>query len=127
MINYLIDKLKLDTSITAIVGTKIVPLSRLEGTSVPAIVLQMVDATAEETKVRSINLDTTTIEVTTLANTPKSAWDISILIRSSINGYSSGDDILSCQFSSWASDVFDSKEVFTITSTYIVLNKIANV
>ena len=127
MINYLIDKLKLDTSITAIVGTNIVPLSRLEGTSVPAIVLQMVDATAEETKVRSINLDTTTIEVTTLANTPKSAWDISILIRSSINGYSSGDDILSCQFSSWASDVFDSKEVFTITSTYIVLNKIANV
>ena len=127
MINYLIDKLKLDTSITAIVGTHIVPLSRLEGTSVPAIVLQMVDATAEETKARSINLDITTVEVTTLANTPKAAWDISILIRSSINGYSSGDDILSCQFSSWASDVFDSKEVFTITSTYIVLNKIANV
>tara|TARA_R110000803_G_scaffold205743_1_gene272619 strand:+ start:115 stop:498 length:384 start_codon:yes stop_codon:yes gene_type:complete len=127
LINYLIDKLKLDTSITAIVGTNIVPLSRLEGTSVPAIVLQMVDATAEETKARSINLDTTTVEVTTLANTPKAAWDISILIRSSINGYSSGDDILSCQFSSWASDVFDSKEVFTITSTYIVLNKIANV
>ena len=70
MINYLIDKLKLDSNITATVGTNIVPLSRLEGTSIPAIVLQMVDATAEETKERSINLDTTTVEVTTLANTP---------------------------------------------------------
>ena len=127
MINYLIDELKLNTNLVAVVGTNIVPLSRLEGSSTPAVVLQMVDADAEEVKERALNIDLTTVEVTTLATTPKQAWDLSILIRTSLNGYTLADDILSCQFSSWASDVFESTEVFTITSTYIVRNKIENV
>jgi len=127
LINFLIDELKLNTSLVAVVGANIVPLSRLEGSTTPAVVLQMVDADAEEVKERALNIDLTTVEVTTLATTPKQAWDLSILIRTSLNGYRLEDNILSCQFSSWASDVFESTEVFTITSTYIVRNKIAYV
>jgi hypothetical protein len=127
MINYLIDRLKATTEVTAVVGTsKIYPLSRLDGTAIPAIVLQMTDCEPVESKDRTLNLDLTTVEVTTLADNPKAAWDLSVYCRRSLNNFTS-TEILSCAFTGWASDVFEARDVFTITSTYAVRVKIDNV
>lgn len=123
MIHYLITELEADRDVTAFVSTNIFTLSRLENTNVPSLVLQMTGSQENESKGFHLNLVTCFVEITAISESPAEAWNIALATVKCLNG-KKNDNIISSQFNQWASDVFETDELFTITMTFTVQIKI---
>jgi hypothetical protein len=120
MINHLIDILKADGAVTAITtAARIFPLARLQGSAVPAVVLQLTNTDPVDTHDAVANLDEHIVQVTAIAATPKSCYDLGEVVRLSLDGYIGGD-ISSCRFITQASDIFEADDLFTITMQFNV-------
>lgn len=120
MIHNLIARLKQDTHVTAITtADRIFPLIRLQGSQVPALVLQLVGATPEDTKDLTSTLDLDVVEITGLAKDPATCWTLMEAVRDSLDGWASGY-VAEVRFRTHASDIFESSDLFTITATYSV-------
>jgi hypothetical protein len=117
MIHYLIAQLEADTAITDLVGNNIFPLSRLQNSNTPCIVLQMTGSQENEQKGFHLNIITCFVEVTVIAETPAATWRLATKVFRTLNG-NTDDNILSNQFNQWVSDVFEADELFTITLNF---------
>ena len=121
MINHLIDILKATEAVTDITTTsRIFPLIRLQGSEVPALVLQLTGATPNDAKDLPSDLDENSVQVTGFATDPATAWALMEAVRDALDGYSGGV-IAGIRFQTHASDVFETTEVFSITARYDVL------
>lgn len=124
MIHYLIGRLEDTAAVTAYTSDRIFPLSRLDNNTVPAVVLQMTGTSdTAETHAFTVGIDTTLVEVTAIATDPASAWNLAKEIRKSLNGWNDGA-VLATAFQTWASDIFEAPELYTITAEYSVQVKI---
>ena len=117
MIHYLIAQLEAETAITDLVGNNIFPLSRLQNSSTPCIVLQMTGSQENEQKGFHLNIITCFVEVTVINETPAGTWRLATKVFQTLNG-NTDDNILSNQFNQWVSDVFEADELFTITLNF---------
>ena len=123
MIHYLITELEADPTMSSLVGDNIFTLSRLQDQNVPCLVLQMTGSSENESKGFHLNLVTCFVEITAITESPADAWRIALQTVKLLNG-KKNDDIISSQFNQWASDVFETDELFTITITFTVQIKI---
>lgn len=120
MINLVIDILKADANVTAITtADRIYPLSRLEGASIPAIVVQLTGTDPADTHDTTSNMDTHTVEVTVIEDKPKDANALAVLVRAALDGYS-GNNIAEIRFVNQATDVFEATDLFTQSMIYEV-------
>lgn len=120
MINHLIDILKADGTVTAITtADRIFPLARLQGSTVPAVVLQLTSTDPVDTHDAVANLDEHIVQVTAIAATPKACYDLGEVVRLALDGYIGGD-ISSLRFVTQASDIFEADDLFTLTMQFNV-------
>ena len=123
MIHLIIKRLKLTSDVTDITtADRIFPLIRLQGSQVPAVVVQLVGGTPTEAKDETSQVDDNLVEITALATDPATAWTLSEAVRSSIDGYSAGY-LAEVRFQNHASDIFESTDLFSITARYLVRHK----
>ena len=122
MINHLITKLKQTTAVVNYTTRdRIFPLIRLQGSQVPAVVLQLVGCTPEDTKDTTSSVEVHVVEVTGLAVTPADCWTLMEAVRDALDGWDGDDTAVQwVRFATHASDVFESSDLFTITATYRV-------
>ena len=122
MIHHLITKLKQTPEVVAYTTRdRIFPLIRLQGSQVPAVVLQLVGCTPEDTKDKTSTVEVNLVEVTGMAVTPADAWGLMEAVRDSLDGWDGGSTAVQwVRFATHASDVFESSDLFTITATYRV-------
>lgn len=119
MIHYIIKRLKTQATITNITtDERIYPLIRLQGSEVPALVVQLVGGTPSEAKDETSQVDDNLVEITALATDPATAWVLSQAVRDALDGYSSGY-LAEVRFQTHASDIFESSDLFTITTRYL--------
>lgn len=120
MINLVIDILKADANVTAITTTdRIYPLSRLEGGTIPAIVVQQISTDPADTHDSTSTMDTNTVQVTIIEDKPKDANALAVLVRAALDGYG-GNTIAEIRLTNQATDVFEAIDLFTLTQTYDV-------
>jgi hypothetical protein len=120
MIHHIITRLKATTDVTDITTEdRIFPLIRLQGSQVPALVVQLVGGTPTEAKDETSQVDDNLVEITAFATDPSTAWTLSEAVRSSIDGYTSGS-LAEVRFQNHASDIFESTDTFSITARYLV-------
>lgn len=120
MINLIIDILKADANVVAITtADRIYPLSRLEGATIPAIVVQLTGTDPADTHDTTSNMDTHTVEVTVIEDKPKDANALAVLVRAALDGYS-GNNIAEIRFVNQATDVFEATDLFTQSMIYEV-------
>ena len=120
MINLVIDILKADANVTAITtADRIYPLSRLEGGTIPAIVVQQISTDPADTHDSTSTMDTNTVQVTIIEDKPKDANALAVLVRAALDGYG-GNTIAEIRLTNQATDVFEAIDLFTLTQTYDV-------
>ncbi len=120
MINLIIEILKADANVVAITtANRIYPLSRLEGATIPAIVVQLTGTDPADTHDTTSNMDTHTVEVTVIEDKPKDANALAVLVRAALDGYS-GNNIAEIRFVNQATDVFEATDLFTQSMIYEV-------
>ena len=118
MIDQIITALKNTSSVTTFVpADNIFPLIRLQQSDLPAAVVQLVDTEPIDTKDDSFDLDVHTVEVTTIAEHPRTAWRASGQIRLRLQGYTD-TYIIQTRFVTQATDVFEATEVHSVTQRY---------
>ena len=121
MIHHLIDILKNDTDVTNLVdGNSIFPLIRLQGSQLPAIVIQLIGSDPQETKDRVVDYDKYIVEITSLQDNPREAWLTCLAVRNALDTFAGNTDVGQIRMQSVVSDVFESTDVFTITQQYEV-------
>lgn len=122
MIHHLIKHLKLQGGVTQYTTRdRIYPLIRLQGSQVPALVLQLVGCAPEDTKDSTATQDLDVVQITGLAVEPSEVWSLMEEVRTALDGWDGGaSDVLAVRFRTHASDVFESSDLFTITATYTV-------
>lgn len=121
MIHHLIDILKADSDVTTYVNaSNIFPLVRLQGSQIPAIVLQLVGTDPQDTKDRLVDYDRYTVEITCMHDNPRENWLTCLAVRNALDGYAGDNDLGQVRMTNANSDVFESTEVFTITQQYEV-------
>jgi hypothetical protein len=120
MINLVIDILKADANVTAITtADRIYPLSRLEGGTIPAIVVQQISTDPADTHDSTSTMDTNTVQVTIIEDKPKDANALAVLVRAALDGYG-GNTIAEIRLTNQVTDVFEAIDLFTLTQTYDV-------
>jgi hypothetical protein len=120
MINLVIDILKADANVTAITtADRIYPLSRLEGGTIPAIVVQQIATDPADTHDSTSTMDTNTVQVTIIEDKPKDANALAVLVRAALDGYG-GNTIAEIRLTNQVTDVFEAIDLFTLTQTYDV-------
>jgi len=120
MINLVIDILKADANVTAITtADRIYPLSRLEGATIPAIVVQQIATDPADTHDSTSTMDTNTVQVTIIEDKPKDANALAVLVRAALDGYG-GNTIAEIRLTNQVTDVFEAIDLFTLTQTYDV-------
>jgi len=116
MINYVMDRLEEDAQIPASF-----PLVALQGATLPAVVVQLVNTDPIDTHDKLSTVDEHTVEVTVLENNPKNAWRTSGRIRNQLDGWTSTDDgIVFSRFENQATDVFEGTDVFSVSQRYLI-------
>jgi hypothetical protein len=121
MIHHIINILKADADVTSYVASgNIFPLIRLQGSQLPAIVIQLIGADPQETKDRAVDYDKYIIEVTSLQDNPREAWLTCLAVRAALDNFAGNTDIGQIRMQSVVSDVFESTDVFTLTQQYEV-------
>ena len=123
MINYIISALKATSSVTDIVpADNIFPLFRLQGSSLPAIVVQLVNSVPQDTHDDRFDAWEHELEITTLHESPKSAWRASQQVRLRMSGYSdAANNLEGMRFLNQATDVFEATDVFSVTQRYSIM------
>jgi hypothetical protein len=122
MIHHIINILKSDSDVTSYVDAdNIFPLVRLQGSTIPAIVIQLVGVEPFETKDRQVDTDMYNVEITSMHENPKSAWLTCVAVRAALDDFAGNDDVYQIRMTNAVSDVFESTEVFTITQNYEVM------
>lgn len=120
MIHHLIARLKDTTAVTDITtAARIFPLVRLQGSEVPALVLQLVGADPVDAKDLTDPMDEHRVQITGLAVSPSVTWSLMEAVRGSLEGWGSAP-VVEVRFVTHASDIFESSDLFTITATYTV-------
>ena len=124
MINHIIDILIEDGATGAITtNSRIFPLARLQGSAVPAVVVQLTNTTPVDTHDGVATVDEHTVQVTAIAETPKACYDLGEVVRLALDGYTGGD-ISSLRFVTQATDIFEADDLFTITMQFeVALNR----
>lgn len=118
MINLIIDILSGTSSVTDIVpADRIFPLVRLQGSEIPAIVVQLTGGTPVDAKDLPSTMDVDNVQVTAFAVDPATAWAAMEAVRAVLDGYQGGY-IAESRFVTHASDIFETTEVFSITARY---------
>lgn len=118
MIHFLIDQLKATPAVTAYTtADRIFPLIRLQGSTVPALVLQLVGCTVDDAKDTPGARDVHQVQVTGLATDPATCWALMEAARAALDNFQS-EDLAEVRFLTHASDIFESSDLFTITATY---------
>ena len=121
MIHHLIDILKNDAGVTNYVASgSIFPLIRLQGSQLPAIVIQLIGSDPQDTKDRLVDYDKYMVEVTSLQDNPREAWLTCLAVRNALDTFAGNTDVGQIRMQSVVSDVFESTDVFTITQQYEV-------
>ena len=119
MINIFINTLKNTPAVTTLVDAdNIFPLFRLQGSSMPCIVVQLVQTIPVDTHDQAPSLDTHTVEVTTFHTTPLGAWKIANEIRNAYERFTDSDGIDQIRFVTQATDIFEVTEAHSITQRY---------
>lgn len=122
MIHHLIDILKADSDVTTYVNANnIFPLVRLQGSQIPAIVLQLTGTDPQETKDRTVDYDRYTVEVTSMHDNPRENWLTCLAVRNALDSFDGNADVGQIRMTNANSDVFESTDVFTITQQYEVM------
>lgn len=123
MIHHLIEVLKASEDVTAITtADRIFPLIRLQGSDVPALVLQLTGADPDDAKDGPAEMDTNAVQITAFAMDPATTWALMEAVRAALDGYAGGV-IAEARFVNHASDVFETTEVFSITARYDVTTR----
>lgn len=118
MINHIIDVLKASEAVTDITtASRIFPLIRLQGSEVPALVVQLTGASPNDAKDLPSEMDENSVQVTGFATDPATAWALMEAVRDALDGYSGGV-LAGVRFVTHASDIFETTEVFSITARY---------
>lgn len=118
MIHHLINQLKASPDVVAITtADRIFPLIRLQGSTVPALVLQLTGCTPDDTKDGASARDVHQVQVTGLATDPATTWELMEAVRAALDNFQSSD-LAEVRFLTHASDIFESADLFTITATY---------
>lgn len=121
MINYVIKALTQTSSVTDLIPAQnIFPLFRLQGQSLPAITVQLVDTQVEGTHDMVQRTFTHTVEITTFHENPADAWDACVAIRGKLDGTSLHATLPEVRFVTQATDVFEVTEAFSVTQRYTV-------
>lgn len=120
MIHNVISVLKADSEITQLVpADNIVPLVRLQGQQLPAIVLQLVGTDPVQTKDPHPSVDDYNLELTVLDESPAQAWNIARKVRLLLEEIDE-NIIRQARLIDMATDVFEGTEVFSVTQRYTV-------
>lgn len=120
MIHRVISVLKADSGITQLVpADNIVPLVRLQGQQLPAIVLQLVGTDPVQTKDPHPSVDDYNLEITVLDESPAQAWNAARKVRLLLEEIEE-NIIRQARLIDMATDVFEGTEVFSVTQRYTV-------
>jgi len=126
MIGEIVSILQNDTTVSNAVGTsKIFPIQRKQGTGTPAIVVDLIDITTNETKHQSSDLDFVTIQVSVYCDNPKQSYDIATYCRNELDKYTgtvNGEQI-EIRFDDLETGMSPEDETFITVSEYIVTVK----
>ena len=122
MIHHVINILKADSDVTTYVpANNIFPLVRLQGSQIPAIVLQLVGSEPFDTKDRSPDFDLWRVEITVFNENPKDTWLACLAVRNALDSFAGNDNVRQIRMTNAVSDVFEQIEVFSVTQQYDVL------
>lgn len=119
MIHHIINRLKNDSTLTDLCpASNIYPLIRMQGSTLPAISIQIMNLEPKDTKSQTSNLDRITFHVTAFHDNPREAWAITERIRFLLDGWSDDGAVQESRIRDLASDVFESTEVFSFTQEF---------
>lgn len=119
MINLIINALKNDQVVLQYVSAdNIYPLFRLQGSDLPAVVIQLVNTTPIDTHDVVTDMDLHTVEITTINLDPQTAWKTSQQIRRSLESNTTISGIDRIRFETQATDVFEVQDAFSVTQRY---------
>jgi len=121
MLHHIIDILKADATVTSYVAAdNIFPLVRLQGSQIPAIVVQLTGTEPIDTKDRRVDYDEFTVEITIVFGNPRTAWLSALAVRSALDNFAGNNDVGQIRMLNMASDIFEGTDVFTFTQAYTV-------
>jgi len=115
--------LKATASVTSYVDAdNIFPLFRLQGSTIPAIVVQLVNTTPQDTHDEAFDAFIHEVEITTIGEDPKFVWRASQQVRQKMNNYANVSGRLSGgRFLNQATDIFEATDVFSVTQRYSIM------
>lgn len=122
MIHYVIQRLSDTTTITNVTATRIFPLFRLQGSTTPAITVQLLASVPADTKDEVSTFEAHTVEITIFHAEPSAAWSLSEASRTQLDGWND-TNIVESRFINQATDVFEATEVFSVTQRYEIKMK----
>jgi hypothetical protein len=123
MINYIISAMQATSSITNICPAEnIFPLFRLQGSSLPACVVQLVATQPMDSHDVETDAMEHDVEITSIGENPREVWRLSESIRLRFQGWSEpAGNLEGMRFLTQATDVFESTDVFSVTQRYSVM------
>jgi hypothetical protein len=102
--------------------SKVYPIKQADGSSTPCVLIQLTGCNPINTKEGYSTAETNDIEITCIADHPRTAFQMAALCRmgfdiqqSNVIDDDEGVDIQQMIFVNWASDVFEPTDLFTIT------------
>lgn len=126
MIGEIVTILQNDTTVSNAVGvSQIFPIQRNQGTGLPAIVVDLIDISTNETKHQSSDLDFVTIQVSTYADNPKQSYDVATYCRNELDKYTGtvNGESIEIRFDDLETGMTPEDETFVTISEYIVTVK----
>ena len=123
MINHIISALKATTSVTDICpANNIFPLFRLQGSSLPAVVVQLVNSAPQDTHDGQPDTFEHDVEITSIGENPQQVWRLATNIRLKLQGFAEpAGNLEGMRFINQATDVFEATDVFSVTQRYAVM------
>ena len=118
MIDVVISALKSSSSVTTYVDAdNIYPLFRLQGGTIPAIVVQLVDTTPVDTHDQAIDMDVHVVELTIFHTNPKGAWKTGEAVRARMESLQDLR-IKETRFITQTTDVFEVQDATSLSQRY---------
>lgn len=123
MINFIITALKSTGTVTSICpADNIFPLFRLQGSSLPAVVVQLTNSAPMDSHDETQDAFEHDIEITSIGENPQQVWRLATAIRQRLQGYEdAANNLYSMRFLTQATDVFEATDVFSVTQRFAVM------
>lgn len=123
MINYIIAAMKATSTITNICpANNIFPLFRLQGSTLPAVVVQLVNSTPMDSQDEKLDTMEHDVEITSIGENPSDVWRLGTAIRQRMQGWEDANaNLEGMRFISQATDVFEATDVFSVTQRFAVM------